>query len=302
MGRLTGKTVFLTGAARGQGRAHAVAMAREGANLALVDLCEQVEGVPYPMATKADLEETVRLVETEGGRCLSFVADARNSAAMRAAAADTAQAFGRIDAAIINHGICRIASWDAISDDDFDLMIENNLSSVWRAARAVIPHLIKAGGGALIFTASATGLRPARGLIDYTTAKHGVVGLAKALAVELGPHWVRVNAVCPSTVLTPMVDNQHTLDLFSGSPGGTLEKAAFPARAQMALPVPWMEPDAISHAMVYLASDEAKYVTGVALPIDAGALVTPSGIPPVVSTRLAELDVQLTPSDHARPA
>lgn len=296
MGRLTGKTAFITGAARGQGRSHAIAMAREGANVAVADICDQIEGIPYPMSTVSDLEETVRLVEAEGGQALSFVADARDSAAMRAAAAETVERFGRIDAGLINHGVVRIGSWDSISDDDFDIMIETNLSSVWRAARAVIPHLIEAGGGSLIFTASACGIRPGRGLIDYTAAKHGVVGLAKALAIELGPHWVRVNAVCPSTVFSPMVNNQVTLDLFSGGPGGSAEKAAFPALAQMALPVPWMEEEAISQAMLYLTSDESKYVTGTAFLVDGGAVVSPSGIPPVVSTRLAELGVQLTES------
>jgi (+)-trans-carveol dehydrogenase len=160
--------------------------------------------------------------------------------------------------------------------------------------RAVIPHLIAAGGGSLILTSSTCGLRPARGLIDYTAAKHGVVGLAKALALELGPMWVRVNAVCPATVFSPMVNNQAVLDLFSGGPGGSAAKAAFPARAQMMLPIPWMEPEAISEAMIYLASDESKYVTGTAFLVDGGETATPSGIPPIVSTRLAEMGVELS--------
>lgn len=293
MARLSGKTVFITGAARGQGRSHALAMVREGAKVALLDICEQIDGVGYPMATKADLEETVRLVEAEGGEVASFVADARDSQAVSAAVEHTVAEFGGIDTALINHGIVRIGTWDSITDDDFDLMLEVNVSSTWRTARAVIPHLIAAGGGSLIFTASACGVRPGRGLIDYTAAKHGVVGLAKALAVELGQYWIRVNAVCPSTVFSPMVNNQATLDLFSGGSGGTAEKAAFPAQAQMAVPSPWMEEDAISHAMIYLASDESKYVTGTAFLVDGGAVVSPSGIPPLVSTRLAELGVQM---------
>lgn len=294
MGRLTGKTAFITGAARGQGRSHAISFAREGAAVALVDICDQIPGVQYPLATEADLDETAKLVEAEGGKVITFVADARDAAAMRACADETVDRFGRIDAALVNHGIVRIGSWDSISDDDFDTMIETTLTSSWRTARAVIPHLITAGGGSLIFTASACGIRPGRGLVDYTAAKHGVVGLAKALALELGPHWIRVNAVCPSTVFSPMVNNQATIDLFSGGEGGTAEKASFPAQAQMALPVPWMDVEAISHAMVYLASDESRYVTGTAFLVDGGAVVSPSGIPPLVSTRLAELGVDLT--------
>jgi (+)-trans-carveol dehydrogenase len=293
MGRLNGKVAFITGAARGQGRAHAVTMAREGAQIATVDLCGQVEGVPYPMATEADLEETTRLVEAEGRRCLSFTADARDSEAMRAAAQNTADQLGKIDIGVINHGIVRIGPWDTITDEDWDTMIENNLSGVWRASRAVIPHLIDAGGGALILTSSVAGLIPAHGLVSYTAAKHGVVGLAKALAVELGSQWVRVNAVCPGSVFTPMVDNQYTMDLFSGGPGGTKEKAAFASQAMQTLPVPWIEPEAVSHAMVYLASDEGKYVTGIALPVDTGSMITPPGIPPAVHTHLAELGTQL---------
>lgn len=294
MGRLDGKVAFITGGARGQGRAHAVTMAKEGAQIAAVDLCGQVTGVPYPMATEADLEETTRLVEAQGQRCLSLKADARDSEAMRAAAQEAADEFGKIDIGVINHGIVRIGPWDTITDEDWDIMIENNLSGVWRSSRAVIPHLIDAGGGSLILTSSVAGLIPAHGLVSYTAAKHGVVGLAKALAVELGPSWVRVNAVCPGSIDTPMVDNQYTLDMFSGGPGGTKEKAEFPARAGQVLPVPWIEPEAVSYAIVYLASDEGRYVTGTAFPVDAGSMVTPPGIPPIVHTRLAELTMELS--------
>lgn len=298
MGRLEGKVAFITGAARGQGRAHAVTMAREGARIAAVDLCGQVDGVPYPMSSEADLDETKRLVEAEGSRCLSFSADARDSKAMRAAAQQTVDELGKIDIGVINHGIVRIGPWDTITDDDWDTMIDNNLNGVWRAARAVIPHLIEVGGGALILTSSVAGLIPAHGLVSYTAAKHGVVGLAKALAVELGQHWVRVNAVCPGSIFSPMMDNQYTMDLFCGGPGGTKEKAAFAAQAMQTLPVPWIEPEAVSHAVVYLASDEGKYVTGIALPVDTGSMITPPGIPPAVHTRLAELQAQLA----AQPA
>lgn len=290
MGRLQDKVAFITGAARGQGRAHALAMAREGADIVAIDLCEQIEMVPYPLATPEDLAETARLVEEQNRRCLTIRADARDSAAMRAAVAEAVAAFGGIDIGVINHGIVHITSWDTITDDEFDLMIETNLTSVWRAARAVAPHLVARGGGSLLLTASSAGLRPFNGLLSYTASKHGVVGLAKALAVELAPHSVRVNALCPGNVATPMFFTQHLFDAYNGAPGGTIDDAVFPAEAAHLLPVPWYEPAEIAYAAVYLASDEARYVTGTAFSVDAGMVNQPAGIPPIAASRIAELE------------
>jgi (+)-trans-carveol dehydrogenase len=289
MGRLDGKVAFITGAARGQGRAHAVTMAREGAQIVAIDICGQIAGVQYQLATQEDLDETVRQVEELDQRCIAIPADARNSAAMRAAAEQAAGELGGIDIAVINHGIVMAATWDQMTDDDWDTMIETNLSSVWRSARAVIPHLVERGGGSLILTASAAGLRTFYGLPSYVAAKHGVVGLAKALAVELGPQWVRVNALCPGNVATPMFHNPYILDMYNGGPGGTVELAKFPAQAAQLLPVPWFEPEAIANAALYLASEDGKYVTGTAFSVDAGMTATPPGVPLVAATRIAEL-------------
>lgn len=293
MGQLDGKVAFITGAARGQGRAHAVTLAREGARIAVLDICAQVEGVEYPMATPEDLAETARQVEALGQPCLTFQVDARDGAAVRAAADRTAAELGGIDVGVINHGILIIGSWESTTDAQWDALIETNLSAVWRSARAVIPHLVRRGGGSLVLTSSSTGLKPSYGLMGYGAAKHGVIGLARSLAVELGPQSVRVNAICPGSIDTPMVDNQHLYDLFNGGPGGTRESMDFPTRAVQALPVAWMEPEAVSEAVVYLASDAARYVTGVALPVDAGTTTMPSGIPPMAATRLAELEARL---------
>jgi (+)-trans-carveol dehydrogenase len=294
-GRLEGKVAFITGAARGQGRAHAVTLAREGAQIVATDICEQIDGVQYDLANQADLDETVRLVEEQDQRCIAIKADARDSAQMRAAADRAASELGGIDIGVINHGIVMAGTWDTMTDEDWDTMIDTNLSAVWRSARAVIPHLLARGGGSLILTASAAGLRSFYGLPSYVTAKHGVVGLAKALAVELGPQWVRVNAICPGNVSTPMFHNPYVHDMYNGGPGGTMETAVFPAQASQLLPLPWFESEAISNAIVYLASDEGKYVTGTAFAVDAGMTATPPGVPPIASTRIAELSQRLEP-------
>lgn len=289
MGRLDGKVAMITGAARGQGRAHAVTLAREGAQILAVDICAPIEGLQYDLATEADLDETVRLVEEQDQRCIAVKADARNSTEIRAAADRAAAEFGGIDIGVVNHGIVMAATWDAMTDEDWDTMIETNLSSVWRTARAIIPHLIERGGGSLILTASAAGIRTFYGLPSYVTAKHGVVGLAKALAVELGPQWVRVNALCPGNVSTPMFHNQYIHDMYNGGPGGTMESAVFPAQASSILPLPWLEPEAMANAVLYLASEEGKYVTGTAFAVDAGMTATPPGVPPLAATKIAEL-------------
>ena len=289
MGRLEGKVAFITGAARGQGRAHAVTLAREGAQIVATDICGQIDGVQYDLATQADLDETVRLVEEQDQRCIAIKADARDSGQMRAAADRAAGELGGIDIGVINHGIVMAATWDTMTDEDWDTMIDTNLSAVWRSARAVIPHLLTRGGGSLILTASAAGIRTFNGLPSYVAAKHGVVGLAKALAVELGPQWIRVNALCPGNVSTPMFHNPYIHDMYNGGPGGTMETAVFPAQASHLLPVPWFEAEAVANAVVYLASDDGRYVTGTAFSVDAGMTATPPGVPPIAATKLAEL-------------
>jgi SDR family mycofactocin-dependent oxidoreductase len=293
MGRLDGMVALVTGAARGQGRAHAVTLAREGASIVATDICAQIAGVQYDLANEADLAETARQVEEQDRRCIAIKADARSSQEMRAAADRAAREFGGIDIGIINHGIVMSATWDEMTDEDWDTMIETNLSAVWRSARAVIPHLVARGGGSLILTASAAGLRTFYGLPSYVAAKHGVVGMAKALAVELGPQWVRVNALCPGNVSTPMFHNPYIYDMYNGGPGGTKETAIFPAQAAHILPIPWFEAEAIANAAVYLASDEGKYVTGTAFSVDAGMTATPPGVPPIAATKLAELNAAL---------
>jgi (+)-trans-carveol dehydrogenase len=294
MGRLDGKVALITGAARGQGRAHAVTMAREGAQIVATDICTQIDGVQYDLATPADLDETVRLVEEQDQRCVAIQADARIREQMVAAADRAAAEFGGIDIGVINHGIVMAGSWDTITDEDWDTMIATNLSAFWRSSCAVIPHLIARGGGSLILTASAAGLRAFYGIPSYVTAKHGVVGMAKALAVELGPHWVRVNALCPGNVATPMFHNQYILDMYNGGPGGTVETAVFPAQASQLLPLPWVEPEMMANAALFLVSDEGNYITGTAFSVDGGMNAIPPGVPPIAATKIAELSAELS--------
>jgi (+)-trans-carveol dehydrogenase len=291
---MSGKVVLITGGARGQGRSHATRMAQEGADIIITDVCEQLPFVDYDMSKPEDLDETVKLVEALDQRCLSYVADARDVKTMRDVVNDAVGQLGRLDTAIVNHGISTrhdVHSEDA--DEIWDLIVDTNLSAVFKTARAVVPHMMK-NGGSIIATASAAGLVPLFGNTAYAAAKHGVIGLVRTLAAELGPHWIRVNAVCPTAVSTPLFLNDAHIKAFCGpDPSKTYEDMKWPAQSLNLLPVPWIDADAVSSAMVYLASDEGKYVTGVALPVDAGMTAQPPGVSPFVGTRLWELQNQI---------
>ena len=291
MARMSGKVALITGAARGQGREHAIRLAEEGAEIVATDICSQVAEVPYPMSTPEDLQETVALVEKLDRRCLGIEADAGDTARMREVVAQTVEEFGRLDSVVINHGIGVPHTVDQDDADAiFDATIEANLSSVWRTARAAIPQLRAQGGGSITITSSAAGLVAFYGFPGYVASKHGVIGLGKALAAELASDWIRVNVVCPTNVATPMLHNQFIQSMFTGGdPNATVADMEFPATATNLLPIPWIEPRAISEAVLWLSSDEAKYVTGIALPVDAGMTIQPPGITPFLGQRLAEL-------------
>jgi (+)-trans-carveol dehydrogenase len=287
---MDGKVVLITGGARGQGRAHAIRLAEEGADIIVTDLCSQLPEVTYPMGTREELDETVRLVEKLDRRCLSYVADAGDAARMREVMDLAVAEFGHLDTVVINHGISVVNTLeDDAADHNWDVVMEHNLSAVWRTARAAIPHL-RERGGSIIVTASGAGLVPLFNNPSYVAAKHGVIGLVKALAADLAQDWIRVNAVCPTTVPTPLFINDVNVRRFNpGNPNATVADMEFPSRSLNLLPVPWIEPEAVSHAVLYLASDEAKYVTGIALPVDAGQTTQPPGITPLIGQRLAEL-------------
>jgi SDR family mycofactocin-dependent oxidoreductase len=270
-GRLAGKVALVTGGARGQGRSHAVRVAEEGADVVLVDLCAPVGSAPYPMAGPADLEQTVKLVEDLDRRALAVRADVRDLAALRAAVADALAAFGRLDVVVANAGIAGYAPALEMDEGTWQEMIDINLTGVWKTVRAAAPALVDGGrGGSVVLTSSVAGLIGFPNLAHYCAAKHGLVGLARVLAVELAPHRIRVNSVHPTNVDTDMVQNPAIHRLFTGAADPDPAAAAAAMRAMHALPIPWVDPVDISNAVVWLASDEARYVTGIALPVDGG--------------------------------
>jgi SDR family mycofactocin-dependent oxidoreductase len=276
-GRVEGKVAFVTGAARGQGRSHAIRLAEEGADIIAVDICAQVDSVPYPMATPADLAETVKEIEALDRRVVATQADVRDYGALKAALDNGVAELGRLDIVSANAGIGSFGPADELSEDTWRDMIDTNLTGVWHAAKAAIPHL-KAGGrgGSIILTSSTAGLMPLQNMAHYVAAKHGVVGLMRTLALELAPDMIRVNSVHPTSVNTDMIHNEATYALFAPDlPAAerTREKLGERFQTLNALPIFWVEPRDISNAVLWLASDESRYVTGVTLPVDAGSLI-----------------------------
>jgi (+)-trans-carveol dehydrogenase len=274
MSKLEGKVAFVTGAARGQGRSHSVRLAEDGADIVAVDICADIETVPYPMGTADELAETKELVEEAGRRCVTAVADIRSEAELAAAVEAAKEAFGKIDILVSNGGIWSQSteSW-TLDADTWQTMIDVNLTGQWKTAKAVVPTMIEGGnGGAITITSSSIGLKATTGNVHYTTAKHGVIGLVRTLAHELAPHNIRVNALCPTTVNSPMITNDALYTLFRpdlDSPG--LPDVEPGLRDLNLLDVSMMEPGEVSAAISWLVSDDARYVTGIALPIDAGS-------------------------------
>jgi (+)-trans-carveol dehydrogenase len=272
-GRVAGKVAFITGAARGQGRSHAVRLAEEGADIIAVDICAQIGSVPYEMATPADLAETVTEVEALDRRIVAAQADVRDYAALKAALDDGVTRLGGLDIVSANAGIASFAPAAGLDEATWQDMIDVNLTGVWHAAKAAVPHLIAGGrGGSIVLTSSTAGLAALPNMAHYVAAKHGVVGLMRTLALELAPHSIRVNSVHPTAVNTPMVQNEPAMRVFlPGVANPTAGQYAEAMGALNALPVPWVEPRDVSNAVLFLASDEARYITGATLPVDAGA-------------------------------
>jgi len=272
MARLDGKVAFVTGAARGQGRSHALRLAEEGANIVALDLCEQIESVPYKMSNEEDLNETVRQVEDLDQRIVARKADVRDLAQVEAVVEEGISEFGRIDIVCANAGIFTLGPAHELSRSDWDDVIGTNLTGVWKTCRAVIPHMIERGeGGSIIITSSTAGIKGYANTAHYTASKHAVVGLARSMANELAPYMIRVNTVHPTSVDTPMIQNEMTYGLFRPDlEHPTRDDAREAFQALNALPIPWVEARDISNAVLWLASDEARYVTGIMVPVDAG--------------------------------
>jgi (+)-trans-carveol dehydrogenase len=276
MGRLDGKVAFVTGAARGQGRSHALRMAQEGADIIAIDIASQMSTVPYDMAKPDDLAETVRQIEALDRRIVASQADVRDFGAVKAALDDGVAQLGKLDIVAANAGIFSFGLMEDLTDEEWDQLIGVNLTGVWHTAKAAIPHLRANGGGSMILTSSTAGLMAIPNIGHYVAAKHGVVGLMRTLALELAPDWISVNSVHPTSVDTDMIQNAAAYELFASDlPVAERTKEVLGARFQTlnALPIPWVEPVDISNAVLWLASDESRYVTGVTLPVDAGSLI-----------------------------
>jgi SDR family mycofactocin-dependent oxidoreductase len=274
MGLLEGKVAFVTGAARGQGRSHARRLAQEGADIIAVDACATPEWLSYPLAGEADLAQTVKEVEALDRRIVARRADVRDLAAVRAALdAGVAELGGRLDIVCANAAIISqpVPTWE-IGVQQWRELIDVTLTGVFVTVKAAIPHMIAAGnGGSIALTSSGAALISGAGLADYKAAKAGVLSLTRTLACELAGHFIRVNAICPTAVDTPMIQNEELYRSFRPDlehPGREDVKAGF--QAMNLLPIPWVDPVDVSNAIVWLASDAARYVTGVTLPVDAG--------------------------------
>ena len=276
-GRMQGKVAFITGAARGQGRAHALRLAEEGADIVAVDICADIDTVTpyYPLATGDELAETVRQVEALDRRIMARKADVRDLDGLQAAFDEGLAEFGHVDTVVANAGIATYGKAWELSAEQWKDMIDVNLTGVFHTAKVAIPSMIEAGrGGSILFTSSIGGLKGIQQVGHYVACKHGIVGLMRTLANELGPHSIRVNTIHPTNVDTIMIQNPGTWAMFSpGDPEPSREKAMPGFMSLNTLPVPWIEAVDISNAVLFLASDEARYVTGVTFPVDAGAFV-----------------------------
>ena len=272
-GRLAGKTAFITGAARGIGRAQAVRFAQEGAAIIGVDVCAPIESVLVPASTPADLDETARLVQQAGGRIVTDIVDVRDLDALRASADRGATRLGGIDIVCATAGITSRSLAMEMTETAWRTMLDVNLTGVWHTCTAAVPHLVARGGGSVVLVSSIAGLRGLVGVAHYTAAKHGVVGLMRSLAKDLAPHGVRVNTVHPTNVDTPMIQNDVVSAAFRPDLDRppTREEFAEAARSMNMLPVPWVDALDVANASLFLASDEARYITSVSLPVDAGS-------------------------------
>jgi SDR family mycofactocin-dependent oxidoreductase len=266
MGKLEGKVAFITGAARGLGRSHAIRLAQEGADIIAVDICRQIDSVPYPMSTPDDLAETAKRVEALDQRIFTAQADVRDEAQLKQAFDQGTAAIGTVEIVVANAGICPVSVHPV--EQEWQDVIDVNLTGVYNTVNIALPSMIERGqGGAIVLISSTAGLNGVGGNtpggLSYTASKHGVVGLMRSYANILAKYSIRVNTVHPTGVNTPMVMNEAMQEFLAQDP-------QMSTGIPNALPVPVIEPVDVSNAIVWLVSDDARYVTGVTLPVDAG--------------------------------
>jgi SDR family mycofactocin-dependent oxidoreductase len=273
-GEWSGKVAFITGVARGQGRSHALEFARRGADIGGLDICHPIATVPYAMAELSDLKQTAQEIESLGGRALLEVADVRDPAAVQGVVARVIHAFGRIDVVLTNAGVFSVGDPLTLSPASWQDVLDVNLTGVWNTVQACLPAMVESGnGGSIVMTSSIGGVQGLLQCPHYVASKHGVIGLMRSLANELGQYRIRVNAVCPTNVNTPMIQNPANYRTFRPDlEDPRREDIIDVASSTHILDVPWVEPEDVTAAAVWLASDAARYLTGVALPVDAGLL------------------------------
>lgn len=272
MGVLDGRVAWVTGAARGQGRAHAVALARAGADVVVTDLCSDIPTVPYPLGTRDELDETTRLVEAEGRRCVAMVADVRDTAAVEAVVAAGVESFGHLDICVANAGVTGYGRFHELDDATWQDMIDVDLTGTFRTIRAVLPHMLERRHGRIIATASMAGRMGNPNLAHYVAAKWGVIGMIKTLAMEVANKGITANVVAPAAVDTPMLHNRAMYALFCpdmDDPGRDDVEPRY--RAMNRMGVPWMAPEEISRAVLFLAADEAGVSSGQVLEVSLGS-------------------------------
>jgi SDR family mycofactocin-dependent oxidoreductase len=277
MKELEGKTALITGAARGQGRTHAVTLAREGANVVCTDLHEEISPVPYAMATAGDLAETVRLVEAEGAKAVAMTVDVRRSDQVDAAAERAVEEFGSLDVACANAGIWAAEELSKMTDEQWQTVIDINLTGVFNTLRAAAREMVGQDSGRIICTASTAGRAGMANFGNYVAAKWGVLGMVKSAALELAPHHITVNAICPACVKTDMMFENKALyrvfrpdleDPTTADVEGTIMEALHK------LPEPWIEPEEVSDIVVFLASERGRHISGTGFDITMGASAT----------------------------
>jgi len=272
MGEVEGRVALVTGAARGQGRAHAIALANEGADLIVTDLCADIGTVPYPLGTAAELAETVSLVEATGQRCLSMSADIRDTAGIGLVVEAGIEAFGQIDICVANAGVTGYGKFHELDDDTWNDMIDVDLTGTFKTIRAVLPHMLERRYGRIIATSSMAGRMGNANLAHYVAAKWGVIGMVKSLAMEVANKGITVNAIAPAAVDTAMLHNEAMYKLFCPDMEAPTREDVTPRyQAMNRLGVAWMAPEEVSRAVLFVAADAASSMTGQVIEVSLGS-------------------------------
>lgn len=271
MGRFDGKVLLVTGGARGQGRSHAIEFAKEGADIVIADIARQVDTVPYAMGTEEDLRETVKMVESLDRRCVAVTADLGDSAGAASAVSAAIDQFGKLDILLVNHGLLSLSPVSEMTDQIWDDVISSDLTGVFKAVRAAVPHMVEQSFGRIVVTASMAGRVGLPTLAHYCAAKWGAIGFVKSVAREVAANNITVNAVCPTNTSTDMVHNPEFYKVFAPDVENPTAEDVTPGFTSLnAVPVPWIEPIDVTNAIMFLASESSRYITGEALHVSAG--------------------------------